>query len=170
MRRAAAAGLPTDLRLEGDRRPLPPGIDLTAYRVVQEALTAARDRGQAGHAQVAVRYGDEDVLVEVADDGAREGRRLLGMRERVAVYGGELTTAPSTEGGWRVAARLPRGGGDMTARLRAAAAAPARGSRRSRGTASSRPCWQWPGSSRCSSGPTCPGPRGSTSPASCSSA
>ena len=107
VRRAAAGGLPTDLRLEGDRRPLPPGIDLTAYRVVQEALTAARDRGQAGHAQVAVRYGDEDVLVEVADDGAREGRRLLGMRERVAVYGGELTTAPSTEGGWRVAARLP---------------------------------------------------------------
>ena len=107
VRRAAAAGLPTDLRLEGDRRPLPPGIDLTAYRVVQEALTAARDRGHAGHAAVAVRYGPGDVVVEIADDGAREGRRLLGMRERVAVYGGELTTAPSGEGGWRVAARLP---------------------------------------------------------------
>ena len=95
------------MRTEGERRALPAGVDLTAYRVVQEALTAARDSGRAGHAEVAIRYGEDDVVVEVADDGAQEGRRLLGMRERVAVYGGELTTAGSPAGGWRVAARLP---------------------------------------------------------------
>ena len=106
VRRSATAGLPTRLHTEGTQRALPAGIDLTAYRVVQEALTAARDRGSAGSAEVAIRYRDDDVVVEVADDGAQHGRRLLGMRERVAVYGGELTTAGSP-GGWRVAARLP---------------------------------------------------------------
>jgi signal transduction histidine kinase len=107
VRRAAAAGLPTGLELGGEPRALPAGVDLTAYRVVQEALATARDTGAAGHAEVAIRYNDGDVVVEVTDDGARSGRRLLGMRERVAVYGGELTAAPSESGGWRVAARLP---------------------------------------------------------------
>jgi signal transduction histidine kinase len=107
VRRAAAAGLPTELRTEGERRALPAGVDLTAYRVVQEALTAARDFGAAGRAEVSIRYRDHDVEVEVSDDGAEKDRRLLGMRERVAVYGGELMTAGSPEGGWRVAARLP---------------------------------------------------------------
>jgi signal transduction histidine kinase len=106
VRRAAAAGLPTELRTEGERRPLPAGVDLTAYRLVQEALSAARDSGSAGRAEVAIRYRDEDVLVEIADDGAQQDRRLLGMRERVAVYGGELTSDGSPSG-WRVAARLP---------------------------------------------------------------
>jgi signal transduction histidine kinase len=109
VRRAAAAGLPTELRTEGERRPLPAGVDLTAYRLVQEALAAARDGGAAGRAEVAIRYRDADVLVEVSDDGAQHGRSLLGMRERVAVYGGELTTAGAPEGGWSVAARLPIG-------------------------------------------------------------
>jgi signal transduction histidine kinase len=109
VRRAAAAGLPTELRTEGERRALPAGVDLTAYRVVQEALTAARDRGAAGRAEVSIRYRDHDVEVEVSDDGAEKDRRLLGMRERVAVYGGELMTAASPDGGWRVAARLPIG-------------------------------------------------------------
>jgi signal transduction histidine kinase len=107
VRRAAAAGLPTELHTEGEQRPLPAGVDLTAYRLVQEALTAARDSGAAGRAEVAIRYRDEDVVVEIADDGAQEGRRLLGMRERVAVYGGELTSDGAPSGGWRVAARLP---------------------------------------------------------------
>ena len=107
VRRAAAAGLPTGLRTEGDPRALPAGIDLTAYRLVQEALTAARDAGHAGRADVSIRYRDADVVVEVADDGASDGRRLLGMRERVAVYGGELSAAALPDGGWRVAARLP---------------------------------------------------------------
>ena len=74
---------------------------------MQEALTAARDTGRAGRAEVAIRYRDADVLVEVADDGGTGGRRLLGMRERVAVYGGELATVRPPSGGWRVAARLP---------------------------------------------------------------
>jgi len=107
VRRAVAAGLPTALSLEGEPQALPSGIDLTAYRVVQEALNAARDAGHAGRAEVAVRYRAADVLVEVADDGAQAGRRLLGMRERVAVYGGELVTSRAPDGGWRVAARLP---------------------------------------------------------------
>ena len=107
VRRAGAAGLPTELRTEGELRPLPAGVDLTGYRVVQEALGAARDGGAAGRAAVAIRYRDADVVVEVIDDGAAQGRRLLGMRERVAVYGGELTAAAAPSGGWRVAARLP---------------------------------------------------------------
>jgi signal transduction histidine kinase len=109
VRRATAAGLPTELLTEGERRTLPAGIDLTAYRVVQEALSAARDGGAAGHAEVAIRYRDDDVVVEVSDDGLAKDRRLLGMRERVAVYGGELTTSGSPGGGWSVAARLPIG-------------------------------------------------------------
>ena len=107
VRRAIAAGLPTRLHTEGDARALPAGIDLTAYRLVQEALNAARDAGHAGRADVSIRYRDADVLVEIADDGASSGRRLLGMRERVAVYGGELSAAAVPAGGWRVAARLP---------------------------------------------------------------
>ena len=107
VRRTAAGGMPTELRTEGERRPLPAGVDLTAYRLVQEALTAARDRGSAGRAEVAISYRAEDVLVEIADDGIQSGRRLLGMRERVAVYGGELTSDRAPYGGWRVAARLP---------------------------------------------------------------
>ena len=107
VRRAAAAGLPTRLRTEGEARALPAGIDLTAYRLVQEALSAARDAGHAGRAEVSIRYREADVTVEVADDGEHRGRRLLGMRERVAVYGGELSTASDPAGGWRVSARLP---------------------------------------------------------------
>jgi signal transduction histidine kinase len=82
-------------------------VDLTAFRLVQEALGGARDTGRAGRASVRIAYGAEDVRVDVADDGAPHGRRLLGMRERVAVYGGELATAPTDGGGWQVAARLP---------------------------------------------------------------
>jgi signal transduction histidine kinase len=107
VRRAAAGGLPTGLRTEGEPRDLPAGVDLTAYRLVQEALAAARDGGSAGRAEVAVRYRRDDVVVEVFDDGAPQDRGLLGMRERVAVYGGELTAAGPPAGGWRVAVRLP---------------------------------------------------------------
>ena len=93
--------------MTGEVRALPAGVDLTAYRLVQEALGGARDAGGAGRASVTIAYGSEDVRVDVADDGAPAGRRLLGMRERVAVYGGELATAPGDGGGWRVSARLP---------------------------------------------------------------
>jgi signal transduction histidine kinase len=108
-RRAEAAGLPVQLVVSGPVRALPAGVDLTAYRLVQEALGGARDAGHARRAEVRIAYGDADVRVEVADDGEPRGRRLLGMRERVAVYGGELATAPVAGGGWRVIARLPVG-------------------------------------------------------------
>jgi signal transduction histidine kinase len=109
VRRVAAAGLPVELTVAGTVRALPAGVDLTAYRLVQEALGGARDTGHAGRAKVLIAYGEDAVEVDVADDGAPEGRRLLGMRERVAVYGGQLASAPAPDGGWRVSARLPLG-------------------------------------------------------------
>ncbi len=108
-RRSTAAGLPVALTVTGAARPLPAGVDLTAYRVVQEALGRARDAGSAGRADVTVAYGPDGVAVEIRDDGAPAERALLGMRERVAVYGGELSTAALDGGGWRVSARLPAG-------------------------------------------------------------
>jgi signal transduction histidine kinase len=107
-KRAEASGLPVRLTVSGEPRPLPAGVDLTAYRVVQEALGRARDVGHAGRAEVRVAYGPEDVRVEVVDDGVAGGRRLLGTRERVAVYGGHLSSS-LVEEGWRVSARLPVG-------------------------------------------------------------
>jgi signal transduction histidine kinase len=109
VRRAEAAGLPVRLQVSGAVRPLPAGVDLTAYRLVQEALGGAREAGRAGRAEVRIEEGEADVRVDVDDDGAPRGRRLLGMRERVAVYGGELAAAPRDDGGWRVSARLPLG-------------------------------------------------------------
>jgi signal transduction histidine kinase len=106
-RRWQAAGLPVALEVTGPVRALPAGVDLTAYRLVQEALGGARDAGAAGRATVRIAYGPDHVRVDVADDGVPNGRRLLGMRERVAVYGGELATAPADGGGWQVTARLP---------------------------------------------------------------
>jgi signal transduction histidine kinase len=115
-RRTGAAGLPVEVRVEGDPAPLPPGVDLTAYRVVQEALEGAREQGAAGRARVRVRYGGQAVEVEVDDDGAAalDGggrRRLLGIHERVALYGGEVTAGAPRDGGYIVRARLPVGGG-----------------------------------------------------------
>jgi signal transduction histidine kinase len=106
-RRATAAGLPVALTVTGAARRLPAGVDLTAYRVVQEALGRAREAGAASRAAVTVEYGDERVSVEIRDDGGADGRGLLGTRERVAVYGGELATAAGDGGGWRVSAWLP---------------------------------------------------------------
>ncbi|HEX8648041.1 MAG TPA: histidine kinase [Thermoleophilaceae bacterium] len=113
--RARAAGLPVELAIEGEVRELSPGVDLAAYRVVQEALTEALARAGARSARVLIRYGERDVRIEIADDGAGHARaagdsaELLGMRERVALYGGELETGPGEEGGFRVRARLPLG-------------------------------------------------------------
>jgi signal transduction histidine kinase len=107
VRRATTAGLPVALTVTGAPRPLPAGVDLTAYRVVQEALARARNAGSAGRADVMVAYGADGVSVEIRDDGSSADRGLLGMRERVAVYGGELATAALDGGGWRVTARLP---------------------------------------------------------------
>jgi signal transduction histidine kinase len=115
---AAKAGLAVKLQVHGTRPPLPAGVDLSAYRIVQEALTNVVKHAGPARAQVVVGYGDQEVRVEVTDDGrgavtsASDGRTgtghgLIGMRERVAVFGGDLQVGPRPGGGFRVAARLP---------------------------------------------------------------
>jgi signal transduction histidine kinase len=110
------AGLPVTLTVEGAVRPLPSSLDLTAYRIVQEALTNTLKHAGKAHASVAVRYEDLALAIEVLDDGrgarpavasAAGGRGLLGMRERVATFRGELEAGPRAEGGFGVRARLP---------------------------------------------------------------
>jgi signal transduction histidine kinase len=107
------AGLPTELRLEGERTPLPQVIDLTAYRLVQEGLTNALKHAKATHAEVLVRYVDGSVELVVRDDGRGggngdgSGHGLVGMRERVTVCGGELHAGPRAGGGFELRARLP---------------------------------------------------------------
>jgi signal transduction histidine kinase len=107
------AGLPVELSVEGEPVRLPPGVDLSAYRIVQEALTNALRHAGPAHAWVAVRYGGDDVEIEVANDGRSEsngeasGHGLVGMRERVALCGGELRMGPRPGGGFSISARLP---------------------------------------------------------------
>ena len=108
------AGLPVELRVEGEPRALPPGIDLSAYRIVQEALTNALKHAGPARARVTVRYGESELDIEIADDGsgAEEpapagGHGLVGMRERVALFGGDLATGRRLGGGYAVRARLP---------------------------------------------------------------
>jgi signal transduction histidine kinase len=111
---AREAGLPVELRIEGEPVQLPAGVDLTAYRLVQEGLTNAMKHAHAERTQVVVRYGDSDIEVTVSDDGLgggasgpSGGHGLVGMRERVSVYGGELEAGPRPGGGYRLRARLP---------------------------------------------------------------
>jgi len=106
------AGLPVTLRVEGRRPELPPGIDLSAYRIVQEGLTNALKHSRGGHAEVVVRYVDDSVQLEITDDGVGAngdgaGHGLVGMRERVALYGGTLTAGPRDGGGFVLRAELP---------------------------------------------------------------
>ena len=110
VRKAQAAGLPVTLDLEGEARELPIGVDLTAYRVIQEALGGALDQGHAGGARVRLRYGPDHVEVEVVDDGGPAARPLPGIRERVALSGGTLRAGARRDGGHVVRARLPLGG------------------------------------------------------------
>ena len=110
-----AAGLPVELEVEGKAVELPPGVDLSAYRIVQEALTNTLKHAGPSRAWVHVRYGDEDVELSIendgreSDDGIPPGHGLVGMRERVAVYGGTLESGPREGGGFTVRARLPIG-------------------------------------------------------------
>ena len=120
VRRFVTSGLPVELHVEGEPRPLPAGVDLTAYRLVQEALGRARD-ARAGRAALLLRYESSELTIEVADDGEPTGRRLLGLRERVAVYGGKVQASPPSDGGWRVSARLPIGRPEPTPALETAA-------------------------------------------------
>ena len=108
------AGLPVTLRVEGERPELSPGIDLSAYRIVQEGLTNALKHAHGAHAEVTVRYGSERVELEIADDGTAgangtgaDGHGLVGMRERVALYGGTLEAGPRPGGGFVLRAQLP---------------------------------------------------------------
>src|SRR5262249_54054826 len=140
--RVAAAGLPAELTVSGRPRALPPGLDLAAYRVVQEALTNVMKHAGQARTAVALDYRPELLIIDVSDDGpptsaspvagARArgptrtpagesapgydgfgqanpggGRGLLGLRERVSLYGGEFDAGPRPAGGWRVTARLP---------------------------------------------------------------
>lgn len=124
--RIAFAGLSVEMRVSGEPRPLPTGIDVTAYRIIQEGLTNALKHGDGAKAEVTVRYADHYLRVEVLNSGpsvlsggapARKetgqgradgtGRGLLGLRERVAVYGGDLDARRRLGGGYRVRARIP---------------------------------------------------------------
>jgi signal transduction histidine kinase len=111
-----AAGTPVELSVTGERRPLDPGIELSAYRIIQEALTNAMRHAPGARAHVAVGYRPAALEIEVDDDGAqarpangppvRPGHGLIGMRERVAVFGGEFSAGPTSRG-FRVRATLP---------------------------------------------------------------
>lgn len=124
----AFAGLPVDVRISGQPRSLPAGIDMTAYRIVQEALTNALKHGHRAKADVTIRYADRSLRVEVLNTGPSvltgaaappaghqpgpyggngAGRGLLGLRERVALYGGDLDARRRLGGGYRVRARIP---------------------------------------------------------------
>ena len=114
--RVRGAGLEVDLAVSGTAEPLPPGLDVSAYRIVQEALTNTLKHADAQRVRVSVRYAPERVEVEVCDDGSgadtgfapNGGHGLVGMRERVALYEGRLDAGPLPGGGFRVHAELPR--------------------------------------------------------------
>ena len=114
------AGLPVEVAVSGSARPLPAGMELAAYRIIQEALTNVVKHAGRASAGVAVRYAEDTLDIEVSDDGRgaaapllnREeeddgGHGLVGMQERVALYGGKLETGPLFPGGYRVHASFP---------------------------------------------------------------
>jgi signal transduction histidine kinase len=111
------AGLDVELAVEGAPRPLSPGLDLSAYRIVQEALTNALKHAAGARVRVRVAFGSAELRLDVVDDGpgaangraADGGHGLVGMRERVAVWGGTLDAGPAPGGGYRVLAHLPYG-------------------------------------------------------------
>lgn len=115
------AGLPVEVTVEGTPVALPLSIDLSAYRIIQEALTNALKHAGPAHASVKIRHASDSIELEITDDGQgasgdrvgddRGGRGLIGMRERVGLFGGELSVGPRPEGGFRVHVRLPLGGG-----------------------------------------------------------
>jgi signal transduction histidine kinase len=110
-----AAGLPVQMAVEGEARELPAGVDVSAYRIVQEALTNALMHAGPASARILVRYSPDDLELEITDDGpgtsngSGAGYGLIGIRERVSVYGGELQAGPRPEGGYALRVRLPLG-------------------------------------------------------------
>jgi signal transduction histidine kinase len=111
------AGVDVHVTWQGPRDELPPGVDFTAYRIVQESLTnALKHGGPSVHVDVTLNFEPGVLGIDVADDGrgvngaaTESGHGLMGMRERVAVYGGSLDAGPAPGGGFRVVARLPYG-------------------------------------------------------------
>ena len=106
------AGLPVGLHVDGDPRPLPRAVDLSAYRIVQEGLTNTLKHAHASHAEVTIHYRPEEVRIEVRDDGEGgssdgAGHGLLGIHERVKIYGGEMSAGAAAGGGFVLSARLP---------------------------------------------------------------
>jgi len=107
------AGLPAELHVEGDPYELPRAIDLSAYRIVQEGLTNSLKHANATRADVTVRYRDDELGIEVVDNGAGVatsdglGHGLVGIRERVKIYGGDMNAGTAPEGGFVLSARLP---------------------------------------------------------------
>ena len=113
------AGLPVEIKVEGERQPLPRSVDLSAYRILQEALTNTLKHAGPAKATVTIRYGEAAIELEVVDDGRGlasgdghiySGSGLLGVRERIGLHGGDLEAGPRQQGGFAVRARLPLGG------------------------------------------------------------
>jgi signal transduction histidine kinase len=113
---ASAPDLPLEVRADGDLGGLPAGVELSAYRIVQESLTnVRRHAGVVQHVEVSVAMVDDELVVEVNDDGrgagasppAEPGFGIVGMRERVAAYDGKLVAGPRAGGGWHVKAVFP---------------------------------------------------------------
>lgn len=115
--RVAGAGLAVDLDVALERQTIPPGVDISAYRIVQEALTNVLKHADADRARVCLRESGGGLEIEVTDagggagsspaDGVPAGHGLTGIRERVALYGGSVEAGPAPDGGWRLVARLP---------------------------------------------------------------
>jgi signal transduction histidine kinase len=112
--RVREAGLPVELHVGGEARELPVGLELSAYRIVQEALTNALKHAGEAHAIVSINYGPDSLELEIVDDGpgtapsiAGGGHGLVGMRERVALYGGRFDASRRPGGGFAVRAKLP---------------------------------------------------------------
>jgi signal transduction histidine kinase len=114
VREAADAGLRVEVRVVGEPAELPPGRELAAFRIIQEALTNVRRHAHAATARVALTYSPDSLTIDVTDDGrgrsdGHAGHGLIGMRERAALYGGTLEAGPADDGGFRVTAVLPAG-------------------------------------------------------------
>jgi signal transduction histidine kinase len=112
--RVRSAGLPVELQVEGDARSLPAGLDLAAYRIVQEALTNALRYASGAPTRVLLHYYERDLKLEILNEGDEAastselpGRGLIGMRERVALYGGEIEAGRRPGGGYAIRARIP---------------------------------------------------------------
>ncbi len=116
LKEVGRAGLPVELHVDGEPSRLPRGIDLSAYRIVQEGLTNALKHARASNANVTVRYRSDELQLEVRDNGESTstsdglGHGLVGIRERVKIYGGEMTAGAAPQGGFVLRTRLPLSG------------------------------------------------------------